>query len=78
MKKVKIGKGYLQTGYGRGFKKNSIIWLINGKAYAKDSKNSPYQTDIKGYVMVNFIQGNFQYPFCQVGLISEHIFYKVN
>jgi hypothetical protein len=36
MEKVKIGKGYFQSGYGRGFNKYATIWLINGKAYARE------------------------------------------
>ena len=51
MKIIKIGKGYYQSGYGKGFKKNPIIRLINGKAYAKDSTAFPFQTDLDGYVM---------------------------
>ena len=53
MEKVKIGQGYWQDGYGRGFKKLPTVWNINGKAYVKDSKNTPYNTDLKGYIMCN-------------------------
>ena len=71
MKKIeKIGKGYYQSGYGRGFKKNPIIRLINGKAYAKDSTGGGFQTDIEGHVMVN--QDKTYKSFYQVGLIWEH------
>lgn len=69
MKKTKIGQGYWQSGYGRGFKKTPIVWLINGKAYAKDSKTTPFQTDLEGYIMLNV---NTYGSFGQVGLISEH------
>ncbi len=74
----KIGKGYYQSGYGRGFKKKPIIRLINGKAYAKDSKAFPFQTDMQGYVMVNASSSNgIPTYFYQVGLIWEHEnFYK--
>jgi hypothetical protein len=76
MKKQKIGNGYYQAGYGRGFKKNRIIWLINGKAYVKDSQASPFQTDIEGHVMVNSYHYNDIEYFAEVGLISEHQNYK--
>ena len=55
---TKIGQGYYQSGYGKGFKKNPIIRLINGKAYAKDSKALPFQTDMEGYVMLNVSYAN--------------------
>lgn len=69
----KIGKGYYQSAYGRGFKKNPIIRLINGKAYAKDSTGGGFQTDMEGYVMVN-ASSSISIPtyFYQVGLIREH------
>lgn len=72
MKKIKIGKGYWQRGYGRGFKKNPVIWNINGKAYAKDSANTSYQTDLEGYVMVNTFTFGTSVCFSEVGLISQH------
>lgn len=71
MKRVKIGQGYLQSAYGRGVKKTPIIWLINGKAYAKDSRATPFQTDLDGYVMVNYANG-FN-SFSQVDSISDHL-----
>lgn len=43
----KIGKGYFQSGQGRGFKKSPVIKLIDGKAYAKDSTALPFETDKK-------------------------------
>lgn len=51
MKRTRIGKGYW-----RGFKKNPIIYLIQGKAYAKDKRGWAYMhtpCDIEGYVPVN-------------------------
>ncbi len=69
---TKIGKGYYQSGYGRGFKKNPIVRLINGKAYVKDATQFPFQTDIEGYVMVNALKTGDQTFFAAVGLISEH------
>jgi len=65
MKREKIGKGYFQAGYGRGFKSSPVIWLINGKAYAKDSANAdglyPLSGELCGYVRVNIesFYGNF-------------------
>lgn len=64
MKRTKIGQGYFQSGYGRGFKKAPIIWLINGKAYAKDTEGSttdytPLTGELEGYVRVNFVAGSF-------------------
>ena len=72
----KIGKGYYQSGYGRGFKKNPIIRHINGKAYAKDSTAMSFQTDMEGYVMVN--QDQTYKSFYQVGLIWEHQEYNTD
>ena len=76
MKNTKIGKGYYQKGYGKGFKKNPIIRIINGKAYAKDASALPFQTDIEGYVMVNAFKTGEQISFGEVGLISEHNLYN--
>jgi len=80
LRRIKIGKGYFQSGYGRGFKKSPIIYLINGKAYAKDkggadSELTPLKDELCGYVAVNIetIYGNFH----QVSaLSSEHKEYK--
>jgi hypothetical protein len=73
MKTIKIGQGYWQSGYGKGFKKNPIIRLINGKAYVKDSRAIPFETDLDGYVMVNaFKTGDGRISFGEVGLISKH------
>ena len=74
--KEKIGKGYYQAGYGRGFKKSPIVWLINGKAYVKDSLAHPFQTDLEGYVMVNAMMANNYKYFVACGLITEHKNYK--
>lgn len=73
-KRQKIGKGYYQKSYGRGFKKNPIIWLINGKAYAKESNASPFQTDLEGYVMLNF--DDTYNCFYQIYLICDHKQFK--
>jgi hypothetical protein len=68
----KIGQGYYQSGYGRGFKKNPIVRLINGKAYVKDATQTPFQTDLEGYVMVNAFKTGDQTFFAAVSLIKEH------
>ena len=72
----KIGKGYFQSGQGRGFKKGPVIRLIDGKAYAKGSTALPFETDKKGYVMVDVIHYNGVANFFECGLISEHQAYK--
>lgn len=72
MKNKVIGKGYFQNGYGRGFKKNPLVRLINNKAYVKDSQALPFQTDLDGYVMVNFVKSGDKEIFYEVGLITEH------
>ena len=75
-KKVKIGRGYYQSGYGRGYKHNVIVWLIEGKAYVKDSNAYPFETDLPGYVMVNQMKVNDGNKFYSVGLIIEHILFE--
>lgn len=73
---TKIGKGFYQSGYGKGFKKEPIIRLINGKAYAKCSTVTPFETDLEGYIMVNaFVSGN-DICFGECGLIFQHQEYK--
>ena len=64
MKRIKIGQGYFQSGYGKGFKKTPTVWLINGKAYAKDKagadcSSTPLTGELEGYVTVNFIGSTF-------------------
>ena len=78
MERKKIGQGYHQAGYGRGFKKNPIVWLINGKAYAKDANGLPNETDLEGYVMVNAIKSlvTGDIIFFEQGLISKHTPYQ--
>lgn len=71
----KIGVGYWQSGYGKGFHKTAIIYLINGKAYAKDKRGAEvtYETDLTGYVMVNkakSLDGGI--TFSQIGRIEQH------
>lgn len=76
MEKQKIGKGYYQTGYGRGFKKSPTVWLIKGKAYVRDANSIPYETDIPGYTMCNaMVCGNGEVKFAGIGLISNHAAY---
>jgi len=62
MIREKIGKGYLQSGYGRGFNKGSTIWLINGKAYAREirrwrTSEFPLTGELEGYIRVNKLFG---------------------
>ena len=71
IKKTKIGIGFQQCGYGRGFLKNKIVWEINGKAYVK-MKKATFETDLAGHVMVNQYKIEDRIFFSEVGLISEH------
>ncbi len=71
-----LGKGFYQSGYGRGFKKTPIIRLINGKAYAKCSTVIPFQTDLEGYVMVNAFKNGNNISFAECGLIFQHLQYN--
>lgn len=73
IERIKIGRGYYQNGYGKGFKKAPIVYLINGKAYAKDKNHPGFQTDLDGYAMVNQHSYFEEARFWQVGLISEHL-----
>jgi hypothetical protein len=73
---IKIGKGFYQNGYGRGFKKEPIIRLINGKAYAKCSTATPFQTDLEGYIMVNAFVTGSGISFVECGIISQHQEYR--
>jgi len=73
MKKTKIGKGYYQSGYGRGFKSICTVWAINGKAYVKDANSLPFQTDLEGYTMVNRVTIEGNVSFHAVSLINEHL-----
>lgn len=63
--RLKIGKGYFHSGCGRGFVSAPIIYLINGKAYARDKAeyelNQLFYNDfnMKNYVCVNFCKGYF-------------------
>lgn len=70
MKKEKIGKGYYRVGHLRGYDKTPTVWKINGKAYIKTVDSSPFETDLKGYTMVNKRASTG--TFYGVGLISEH------
>lgn len=57
LQRTKAGKGFYQSGYGRGFAKETIIYIINNKYYAKSSYNAKtaYDGDLlnEGYVCVN-------------------------
>ena len=77
--KTKIDKGYWQDGYARGYRKNVVIWLINGKLYAKDAYHTPYSTDLPGYIMINKINKispNGSDYYYAIGLISQHQKYR--
>lgn len=58
MERIKIGQGYYQKGYGRGFKKNPNIYLIDGYLYARDKvgasqQYTPTTGELIEYVRVN-------------------------
>jgi len=71
IKKQKIGVGYWANGYGIGFQKTAVVYLINGKAYTRDTKGRAFETDLPGYKMLNFNTGSLG-GFYEVGLISKH------
>lgn len=71
--KIKIGTGFYQSGYGRGFKKGPVIWKINGKAYARSSDAMDFRTDLPGFIMVNSMTcGGGVIKYYEIGLVSEH------
>lgn len=57
MERKKIGTQYLRSGYGVQKFTKACIYLINGKAYARDAGNKggykPLEGELKGYVRVN-------------------------
>lgn len=62
MERSRIGKGYSQNGYGKGFISSPVVWLINGKAYAKHAKGAalrfePLEGELAEYVPVNAVRG---------------------
>ncbi len=62
IQRERIGQGYYQQGYGRGYKRKPIVYLIDGYAYARDSKAAsecfePLTGLLKGYVEVNYVNG---------------------
>jgi len=64
IKRIKIGQGYFQSGYGKSLNKQANVYLINGKLYAKDKKGcelnySPLKDDLEGYVRVNELSCKF-------------------
>ena len=74
-KNTKIGQGFYPSAYGKGFKKDPIIRLINGKAYTKCSTVTTFETDLEGYIMVNAYVIGSQIYFSECGLISQHMPY---
>ena len=80
MEKIKIGIGSWQSGYGCGFKKLPIIWLINEKLYAKDLKNwkrtyKPLEGVFAGYVRINAMLSNERELYYEASE-KEHEIYK--
>ena len=74
MKRVKVGKGFWQSGYGRKSNNQALIYLINNKYYAKSKRNADtaYDGDLldKGYVCVNADSiGEVHYSQCH---LSDH------
>ena len=58
MKRTKIGQGYHRSGYHKGYNARPIIYMIDGKFYAKhkaawNTACSPLEGDLKGYVEVS-------------------------
>jgi len=77
MTKIKIGKGYFQKGYGKGFNKTATIYLIGDKLYARNIKGwrcdfEKLNGELEGYVRVNFLLDHF----FQVSLPTEHKIYN--
>lgn len=77
MQKVKIATGYYRSGYGRTSIRMATIYLINGKAYARDIATSrtefyPLTGDLEGYIRVNF-ENNIFY---QVTYDTDHKTYQ--
>jgi len=71
IKRQKIGVGYWPSAYGRSFQKRAVVYLINGKAYTRDTHGNAFETDLQGYKMLNFNTGDLG-GFYEVGLISKH------
>lgn len=83
MEKKRIGKGYQQKGYGRGFNKNAVIWLIDGKAYARDLRGWKLSMfaltdELEGYVRVNkFGEGTEFEDFIETNSNENHKLFNV-
>lgn len=69
--KVKIGQGYYPSGRA-AFNKRPIVWNIGGKAFVKDASNTPFETSLDGYTMVNQMSTPRGIKYCSVGLKTEH------
>lgn len=63
----KIGKGYWQSGYGRGFKKTATVYLIDGKAWVR---GTGYHNTKEGFIPVN-IDKTYN-KFHQLGPLEQH------
>lgn len=75
-KKIKVGIGFWQSGYGKGLNKTASIYLIDSKLYAKCMRTAKCAFDgdklNEGFVCVNKINEN---TYCQCS-ISEHQLYN--
>ena len=74
--RTKVGQGFWQSGYGKGFKKLPFIYLINGKYYAKDNESAKLafeKSGIEGYIMVNIMKTEYGDSFYEVNRKIEHL-----
>ena len=80
LNRIKIGQGFFQKGYGRGYNKKANIYLIDGLAYAKSKHNwktdfYKLQWELEGYVRINISKTDGTIYFHQVsgGTVEPHI-----
>lgn len=77
---MKIGKGYFAKGYGRGKRTAATVYLIDGKAYARDkARYNRVHCDKEGYVNVNMqkLPLSDDYTFIQVWP-QDHVLFENN
>ena len=79
----KIAVGYFQKGYGKGKNTRAIVYLIDGKLYAKDKKGwesmyTPLSGKFEGYVPVNNGGDGFYFQCSNIDGLQEHMDYKKN
>lgn len=55
LQRKKIGNGYYQSGYGKGFIKGPIVYVIDGKCFARHLRgwDVAFNQSLEGYVRVN-------------------------